>query len=249
MSSKVRKFHQGRMAEGGGPSSNLSLGEIENMFVKKLTEKINLVERDITRTFKRFDKDNSGYLDATELAGAIHLYLNGVNRSQVSELVSHYDVDGDGKISLDEFTSFLISRSSEDKSSWQTVDSLIAKNQSRGGRTGKRGKDMPESIFETASYGDGISALGDMSLDGSKENDDANTVVQQQSSSHKSSVFLHNVKALLLKRATELRQEGKSKLKLGVLFCVTSGVLCNMECCLRQLWCSSTILYNITSIA
>ena len=29
----------------------------------------------------------------------------------------------------------------------------------------------------------------------------------------------------------------------------TVGILCNAEWCIRQLWCSSTILYSITSIA
>ena len=40
-------------------------------------------------------------------------------------------------------------------------------------------------------------------------------------------------------------------LSLGVkgLYLYTVGILCHVECCIRQLWCSSIILYNITSIA
>ena len=33
------------------------------------------------------------------------------------------------------------------------------------------------------------------------------------------------------------------------LFLYTVGILCNVECCIRQLWCSSTIFYHIISIA
>ena len=128
MSAKLRRFAQARLAEQSSSKSGgvMSLREIEDLFVKKLCEKCNLVERDIARVFRKFDKDNSGYLSVGELADAIHLFLNGVERNQVQELVSHYDVDGDGSISLEEFTSFLISRSSPNPNDWLTVDTLMA---------------------------------------------------------------------------------------------------------------------------
>ena len=87
--SKVRRFAQQRLAERNGKDDgSMSLREVEDLFVNKLLEKCKLTERDISRVFKRFDKDGSGYLDVDELASAMHLYLNGVNRSRVHELVT-----------------------------------------------------------------------------------------------------------------------------------------------------------------
>ena len=42
---------------------------------------------------------------------------------------------------------------------------------------------------------------------------------------------------------------GKSKSNLKGLFLYTVNFLFYVECCIRQLWCSSTVLYSITSIA
>ena len=42
------------------------------------------------------------------------LFLNGVKESRVRELVSRYDVNGDGKVSYEEFLQFLSSRSAVD---------------------------------------------------------------------------------------------------------------------------------------
>ena len=107
---------------------------------------------DITRIFKRFDKDNSGYLDVDELAAAMHLYLNGVDRARVQELVSYYDVDGDGTISLEEFISFLISRSSENKDEWITIDNLM-EQQIDSPRRRKKGKDIVQMPLPTWKLG------------------------------------------------------------------------------------------------
>lgn len=71
-----------------------------------------------------------------ELTDAIHLYLNGVDKRRVVELVQRYDVDGDGHISLDEFSGFLMSRNSADQSEWMRVDHLVApRSGSSVGRT------------------------------------------------------------------------------------------------------------------
>jgi len=199
MASKVRKFVKARLAtDGTDGKPKLSLAQVEDMFVNKLMEKCNLVERDILRVFRRFDTDGSGFLSTDELSAAIHLYLNGVDRAQVAELVSHYDVDHDGHISLEEFTSFLISRTSPDKNSWQTVDTLIEKH---AGRV-KKGAPVDESNF---------AAGNDQNLDNSNDqsfDEEIDHPAQQQSTSHKASVFLQNTKAFLLKRAQEARMEG-----------------------------------------
>ena len=38
-------------------------------------------------------------------------------------------------------------------------------------------------------------------------------------------------------------------LRLKCIFLYTAGILFHMECCIRQLWCTSIISYNITSIS
>jgi hypothetical protein len=70
--------------------------------------------------------DGSGHLSVSELSAAIHLFLNGVDKHLVDELVQRYDVDGDGHISLEEFSGFLMSRNDEDPSKWMRVDHLAA---------------------------------------------------------------------------------------------------------------------------
>ena len=199
MDNKVRRFVKARLASESKPSATAkSLGDIETMFVEKLMEKCKLVERDILRVFKRFDKDGSGFLSTDELTSAIHLYLNGVDRNRVVELVSHYDVDHDGNISLEEFTSFLISRSSQDKSSWQTVDTLIEKKVKQN-----KSQSIHESNF--ARENQNVENYNDQSFDSASAIEHP---TPQQSTSHKASVFLQNTKALLLKRAQEVRQAG-----------------------------------------
>ena len=44
------------------------------------------------------------------------------------------------------------------------------------------------------------------------------------------------------------RATGKSKSKIEGSILYTVDILCYVECCTRQLWCSSIIFYNITSI-
>jgi WD40 repeat protein len=208
MSSKVRRFTQQRLAErSSGPGNpntggGSSLREIEDLFVKKLTEKCTLTERNITRVFKRFDKDNSGYLDVDELASAMHLYLNGVDRSRVQELVSYYDVDGDGTISLEEFISFLISRSSENKNDWITIDNLM-EQQVNSPRRKAKGRDIDVENFTNLDMGD---ANSNSKVGGGGESDRPGS---PGGTALKATIFLQNMKAFLLKKADEIRVDGK----------------------------------------
>ena len=111
-------------------SRTAELKRLESLFIEKLTEKYKLTERDIKRAFCKFDRDNSGYLDLDELTTAVHQFLNGVDRSVVAELAQCYDVDGDGSISLVEFSRFLLSRNSPNKDDWITIDHLVTPSSS-----------------------------------------------------------------------------------------------------------------------
>ena len=82
-----------------------------------------LTTRDIKRAFAFYDYDGSGFLDPMELTDAISHFVNGVDKELVKELVSNYDIDGNGNISLDEFTHFLLSRTGP-RDDWITVAHL-----------------------------------------------------------------------------------------------------------------------------
>ncbi|RYG64497.1 EF-hand domain-containing protein, partial [archaeon] len=91
-------------------TSSQALYELETLFIQKLQEKYKLNLRDLKKAFSRFDLDQNGLIDLNEMVQGVQLFLNGVKRGQVEELVSRYDVNGDGKISYEEFLAFLTSR-------------------------------------------------------------------------------------------------------------------------------------------
>jgi EF-hand domain pair len=92
-------------------SNNLSSSDLELLFLEKLQLKYKLTERDLKKAFSRFDKDCNGSLDINEISTAVRLMLNGVTDEQVRNLVKRFDFSGDGKITYEEFLSYLLSRS------------------------------------------------------------------------------------------------------------------------------------------
>lgn len=63
------------------PPPSMTIADIENLFVEKLTEKYQLTEGDLHRAFKKYDLDGSGFLDLTELSTAIQHFIPGIQRS------------------------------------------------------------------------------------------------------------------------------------------------------------------------
>ncbi len=129
----MQKSAQRKLSQAKNPpkKKDLTVEEVETIFLEKFQEKFSLTRKDIKRAFSFHDHDGSGFLDPEELTGAISHYVNGVSKEKVAELVKFYDIDGNGNISLEEFTHFLLSRTSPNKDEWMTVKSL--KENFRGG--------------------------------------------------------------------------------------------------------------------
>jgi hypothetical protein len=172
-------------------AGGMSVAELEDMFVHKLTEKYQLTTRDLQRAFKRFDMDGSGLLSVSELARAIHFFLNGITPAQVQQLVQRYDVDGDGEISLDEFCAFLLSRNAVDKDDWLTVDHLTTnrKDKSRQQPSSAGQEDLDEP--SRTSHEIYVDPADGTTLE------------------YHARMLLFNMKCSLLKITHELRTEGK----------------------------------------
>eukprot|EP01038_Epipyxis_sp_PR26KG_P015669 gene15669-21194_t len=114
-------------------SSYSSLVELENLFIEKLQEKYKLNARDLKRAFSRFDIDGNGLLDLDELVTGFQLFLNGVKREKIAELISQYDINKDGKISYEELLQFLTLRNAIQPDSDYNVN---AKSSARGRNRG-----------------------------------------------------------------------------------------------------------------
>jgi WD40 repeat protein len=103
--------------------------------------------------------------------------------------VSYYDIDGDGSISLVEFTKFLLSRSSANKNDWMSIDTLVRPNTARVGGARK------ERAAERDAASDG----------------DANSVIDEEPTEdalqQSSKVFLQNLRSALTKTVMKMRRD------------------------------------------
>jgi Ca2+-binding EF-hand superfamily protein len=77
-------------------------------------EKLLGSESMLRKTFRRLDKDQSGYLDIDELMVAVKELNLDMIRATMEDIISETDADGDGQMSYEEFVSFLADYMVED---------------------------------------------------------------------------------------------------------------------------------------
>jgi len=57
--------------------------------------------------FRAIDKDDSGYIDPDEFREALQKLVGDFPEEFLQNLLAHFDVDGDGKINLEELLNLL----------------------------------------------------------------------------------------------------------------------------------------------
>jgi hypothetical protein len=90
--------------------AELSLKDLEGILIEKLSQRYKITKSDMKRVFSQADSDKSGFLNLEELLNIFERFLVGVNRSKIEELISCYDINGDGFLSFDDFFDFLKNR-------------------------------------------------------------------------------------------------------------------------------------------
>lgn len=68
------------------------------------------IER-LTKAFKRFDRDNSGFIDTKELRRCLTSMGEALTMRQVDDMLSGLDVNSDGKVDFQEFVDYMTSPS------------------------------------------------------------------------------------------------------------------------------------------
>ncbi len=85
--------------------------QLQKLLVLKIQEKFALTVRGLKGAFALYDKDGNGLLDLEELKQGIAKILNGVSDDEITALITAYDLNGDGKLSYEEFLAILINPS------------------------------------------------------------------------------------------------------------------------------------------
>lgn len=179
-----------------------------------------------------------------KLQKGIQQFLNGVSPHQISELIERYDINGDGKISFEEFLDLMRSRSDSaapprrQSTSRPASASSIRSNKDTYNKTDPKSRHhdwedgsasvhsdadiitpmYPRNVKKTA-RGERmiLQDLEDEELSQSQQDNETESEVRSQASSamdvsnprelqYRLKIFLQNLKAFLLKRASDLNK-------------------------------------------
>ncbi|CAG8764332.1 16472_t:CDS:2, partial [Cetraspora pellucida] len=79
----------------------INFDEFLKMMTIKMSESDN--DRALREAFKVYDKDGNGFITAAELKSAMESIGEKISYKEVEEMISHADLDGDGRINYEEF--------------------------------------------------------------------------------------------------------------------------------------------------
>lgn len=91
-------------------SRELTDEEIEFIFLEKFTEKFQLRYLDVKRAFNLLDKDHSGVFDLEILRQFCLLHMHGFDEDQITRLVSRFDINQCGFVTIQEFLKLLLKK-------------------------------------------------------------------------------------------------------------------------------------------
>ncbi|KAK7277604.1 hypothetical protein RJT34_22619 [Clitoria ternatea] len=84
--------------------SSINFEEFLNIMGKKMRESLN---EELKDAFKVFDRDNDGYISATELRHVMMKLGERLTDEEVEHMIREADLDGDGQVSYEEFARFM----------------------------------------------------------------------------------------------------------------------------------------------
>jgi Ca2+-binding EF-hand superfamily protein len=107
-----------KQAAAAAAAAGRVMREVDPMTEEQLTKMRNKIRRqlkaetysqggDVASMFRRLDKDGNGDLDHLELASALRRFGANLAEKEIENVMSHMDIDGNGRVDLDEFLQFI----------------------------------------------------------------------------------------------------------------------------------------------
>lgn len=73
-----------------------------------LLEQINQTGDEVREQFAFFDRNGDGYIEKSELKKGLKMLNQKMDKAQMKRMIKDADLDGDGKISFEEFQQILM---------------------------------------------------------------------------------------------------------------------------------------------
>ncbi|WVY94586.1 hypothetical protein V8G54_033674 [Vigna mungo] len=88
-------------------NGTIEFGEFLNLMARKMKE--SEAEEELKEAFRVFDKDQDGYISASELRSVMRTIGEKVTDEEVAQMVKEADLDGDGLVDYEEFVRMMLS--------------------------------------------------------------------------------------------------------------------------------------------
>ncbi|XP_020213342.1 calmodulin-like protein 8 [Cajanus cajan] len=87
-------------------NGTIEFGEFMNLMATKMKE--SEAEEELKEAFRVFDKDQDGYISASELRSVMRTIGEKVTEEEVEQMVKEADLDGDGLVDYQEFVKMML---------------------------------------------------------------------------------------------------------------------------------------------